>query len=725
MNPFQGFLSMYELLDQTPRDAWYPILEDQRATVVQRLREQIWLLLPSQRSETLEVDQRFRVPSRRKSPGATFDGFSRQMLHSFKGRVFVLYHPNLTVEPNRDFRLCVEETNDQLTLRFRSFLTRDFDIRGCLFFRCHDQTEWKWIPFCFRIETTPTVLTRAPPTVNRLLRLPYVDEFTRYGQPLSVPPLFYLPHHKLRGVMFETLFRTIEQSADSRITRMGRTLLASWKSHREHTRQEAIFNVPARLNCATQLWVLTLPFDRCRDLSLNERISVRCTDNEVWLYVGFVRQINHATCQVDVSFQLPKTVGVECTFPILRFHLNARLYYHMALALCRSVLLKDILYDHPETYFELIQGPSGSGKTTAIVQETITLLQDQTPRILLLTSSEETADRLALQLIHQLRSFTLSRPLKEMIFRLHEWDCNPSTIPSDVFEISAFDAHRSFSMPLKFPFRVWIMTVHVARVFDRLTGLRPFTHLFVDDASRLSECELLIPFTSECAHQVSRIVLTGDLQQPTPTTIPFKYGLPSMFERLWTQSNVPRRQLDTNYRSIPCCVQWIGESVYHRNLLSLRPSASEELLDFHPGPVSVYGIHAPDQELQILRELLRRFIHVPTYVACSKETQSILYTETVHPVGDALSAYKYEIDVLIVALTDLSLWNVPSVFNTLVSRPHSLLIVLGSPKLMQTDALWNRALLHAMREGMFFEEPDSNPESLEPFDHLLPEFLLA
>jgi len=718
MNPFQGFLSMYDLLDQTPRDAWYPIFEGQRAVVVRRLRDRIWYLLPSQPSMTTEVDERFHFPRKGNGPS---DYFARQMLQPFKGRAFVLYHPKQTAELNQDFKLLVDQANQHLTLRFRPCISHDFDIRGCLFFQSSDQTEWKWIPFRFRLEAPPSQ-TRAlspEPMLKRLMMLPFVEQFTRYGQPPTFPPAFYLAYSKLRGRIFDALFRTIEEQSDPRITRMGHSLFSQWKSHRERMHQEVLSDVPGHLNCHTQLWELELPFMQCRQLSLGDRVSVRCRENELYLYVGFVRHIDRRAYRVGVSFQLPKSIGTDYVFPILRFHLNATPYYYMALALCRSSVIKDALL---ETRFELIQGPPGSGKSTTLVRETISLLQDRDPRILLLCSSEETGDRLAQQLIAGLRAFTLSRPLKEIVFRLHEWDRDFHEIPKDLLEISAYDKDGLFSMPTKFPFRVWILTVQVARVLDRMTGVRPFTHVFVDDASRISECELLVPLTTESACQASRILLTGDLQQPTPRTAPLRYALPSMFERLWTHPTVPRKQFDTNYRSIPSCVQWMSESVYHRNLVSLCKTYDDlNLYAKHPGPISVYGVHTPKEELALLRELLARFVQVSTYVACSLAVQAVLYPETKHPVGDALSAYNYDVDVLIVSLLDLELWNVPSVFNTLVSRPRSLLIVLGVPVIMQADALWNRVFVHAVRESTFFEEQHEYDRTCE---HFLPEFLL-
>lgn len=737
MNNFQQYLTLYELLVQSPKATWESILQGQRDDILYRLRETIWKHLPENRcTRYAEVHQRFR-----RRPSKPVETFSCEFLQQFTpGRLFVVRNP--TQLNDRQVTICVETSDGRLSLRMVTRSAAEFTVSGCLFLQRPGETEWSWIPFEFLLEYPPSLppvppFNEKPADLKRLDSLPYVDEFTQYGQTPRVPHLFHLSHSKLRSSVFDSLLQYIKDQGDNRIIELSRALQCEWRTRRDAMRRNPLYHVPGRYHPDVQLWELDIPRQSIQHLQIGERVSVRCTENEMWLYIGFIHRMT--TGSIYVSFQIPHlSTMMQYTFPILRFHMDASYFYYMTLGLCKATSHKNWLYDQPESCFELIGGPVSSGKTRQLVLETVRLLQDPFPRILVITPTEENADQFALELLEGLKGFTLSRPCKEIIFRLPEWDRTVSSLPDSVRDLTYMDPEQHyFTAPTKLPFRVWIMTARVARVLDRIPKLLPFTDLLIDNASYLTEPETMVPLTAECSKCASRIVMTGDLFQPLPQTFVHtpKFQLRSLFERLWRTTTTPRVELTINYRSIPQCVDFVAEWVYKKPIISHASSTS--FTSFCPGPLGVYTVHTPEEEQTLLEQLLDQFGETSSFVACSP-TVDLPTRPNVTNVQDVRTLLHVEADVGIVSLmADSPFWNDPRVFNLLICRPRGMLLVLGSPDMIRQDPYWQHVLAFCVRNQTFFghltKELDqfaqqstlTCQETLEFERALLPEFLLS
>jgi hypothetical protein len=574
------------------------------------------------------------------------------------------------------------------------------------------------------------------PDLRRLAALPYMDEFTRYGQAPVVPHLFHLSHGKMRSSIFDSLSQHIKEQGNGRLVDLSRALQCEWRAQRDVSRRHPLYQVTGRYHSDSLLWELDIPSQHLQRLHIGDRISVRCLQNEMWLYIGFVHQID--TDKLYVSFDIPHLVDVtEFVFPVLRFHLNASYFYYMTLSLCKATSYQDWLYDRPESNFELVGGPISSGKTRYLVTETVRLLQEQFPRILVITPTEESADQFALALLEELKGFALSRPCKEIVFRFHEWDRGVHTIPESILDLSYIDSEQHFTVPPKLPFRVWIMTARVARVLDRLVQLVPFTDILIDNASYLTEPETLVPLTAECSKCVSRIVMTGDLFQPLPQTFVKtpKFQLRSLFERLWRTTAVARVELTNNYLSIPQCVDIVSKWVYKQPLISHNSCVS--FASFCPGPLGVYTVHTPEEEQKTLHRLLDQLGETSTFVA-GMSTGDVPLLSNVSAVQDVRALLDIDVDVGIVSLrSDSPFWNDPRMFNLLLCRPRAMLLVLGATDAIRQDPYWQHVLTFCVRNQTFFghltEELDhfahqsllTCQETLEFERNLLPEFLLS
>ncbi|XP_048870239.1 probable helicase with zinc finger domain [Brienomyrus brachyistius] len=153
----------------------------------------------------------------------------------------------------------------------------------------------------------------------------------------------------------------------------------------------------------------------------------------------------------------------------------------------------------------LLCGPPASGKTFVLLKAVVLLLKEDTSRVLLCTRSEVEADSLVAALALA----------QGCLLRL--WDRRQGSRPTKTPPQCAGAEASAPGMEEVRKSRLVVSTVRQAKQLIHL-GLDSgfFTHILVDDASSIVECEALMALS--LASHSTRVVLAGDPHQPPPLT---------------------------------------------------------------------------------------------------------------------------------------------------------------------------------------------------------------
>lgn len=736
-------LSLLWLLLHTPADTWTPIWP--KATELKRiidaLRVQIWNELQASKTEQACIEKTAQRTSNQARE--TYMVLLPATVHHTESFVFL--------DPTRSITsvdATLERDDISTRLKIQVQTQTELQIRGYVIARTPPEG-WVWIPFHLTVKPKPPVHDNRLEAAKRLIHRPFVEEFTSYGVAPQVPTLMYFSNSKFRAGVFDGIFRTLAQSG-AHVARLGQQLFSEWKAHREVVKQWNLFQVPGCLDPSTNLWTISVPNRFCRSLRTGERVSVRCFENELWLYVGFIHKIGPDYLQVSFN-------GLSFTqtrlFPLLRFHLDARPYYFMGMALTKAAL-QTWLWEYPESRIQLLQGPPSSGKTRTLAREVAYVLQHPDTVVLVVTPTDSSADRFTIRLVEELGQYA-----RGVILRLPEWNRNADEVDPNVLPYTVRDPHGYFTVDTSGNRRVWVMTPSMSRVFERLPPQTvTFTHILVDDAARISEPELLIPLMMSCAKKAPSMMLAGDLCQlgPRVYTRQPKHRMRSMFERLWkNHPKVRRRDLTVSYYTPPVLMDLATlkdhtrtsafDNDFHRlryqDIYSVEPDA----------PLVVYGVHGvvEDQtnkrEVELIVTLVSSFQQLtsPRIMVISAYEQQNEYMRQACPgvqVGSVEDLMDAEVDIVLVSLVDeatdvSSEWiRRPQAFYTLLTRTRALLIVVGAPMFLQTDSLWRHLLAYAVRNrkyrGVELDEALATTLPHEPTHYeyaqtLLPEGILS
>jgi hypothetical protein len=750
-------LSLLWLLQGTPVDSWTPVWDEAEAERIhQTLQTKIWSLLDCPRMGTVEegcmhLNQTFRrVQQTSTQPKETYSVQLPAEMYNKESMIFL--DPT---QPKTDtVSIYLDEDKSNIRLNIEVETRTEVGIRGYVLVRTHPD-KWSWIPFRLTVKHTSSPSTRENvlEAAKRLLQRPFVEEFTNYGVAPMVPSMVYFPNSKFRSGVFDTIFRTLAQSG-TLIAHLGQCLFSEWKAHREHIRERVLFQVPGTLDASTDLWTLEIPERFCRKVRIGERVSARCFENELWLYVGFIHRVGVSSIQVSFSGLSFTTTR---TFPLLQFHLDARPYYFMGMALTKAARLAWV-WERPEKRFELVHGPSYSGKTRTLAREVVNIIGVPNTQVLVLAPTEASADRITLRIVQELDCTS-----PDTLLRLPEWDRDPRNVHPDVLGFTVRDTNGYFTVHTSRNRRIWVMTPAMSRVFERLPQHSiQFTHVVVDDATRMTEPELLIPLTMFCTKHASRILLSGDLLQPGPqlyTQHP-KYQLRSLFERLWKKHpGIKRYQHTVSYFTPPVLLELATEKQLIYNIYNMTFTTAFDS-DYHrirypdiyalepDAPLVVYGINGRaeqkinPQELELIQTFVTKFASQRIFLlsAHDAQTEQLRVSHSSNPfvrVGSLEELYDADIaDIVIVSLVDESsdarsaFIRSPRTFYSLLTRTRGLLIVIGSPLLLHMDPNWRRLSAYANRNKKYRGiQLETTPFPEEPTHYeyersLLPEGIL-
>ncbi|XP_078092612.1 3'-5' exoribonuclease HELZ2 [Mustelus asterias] len=162
----------------------------------------------------------------------------------------------------------------------------------------------------------------------------------------------------------------------------------------------------------------------------------------------------------------------------------------------------------------LIYGPFGTGKTFTLATAAMEIVKEPNSRLLLCTDTNSAADLYVKEYFHY---HVCSGHLKASPLRLKYVKQNP--IHTDaITKQYCLISNNSFIAPDRNTlelYRIVITTCMEAKLFSELRlPLGFFTHILIDEAAQMLECDALIPLA--LASSTTRIVLAGDHMQVTP-----------------------------------------------------------------------------------------------------------------------------------------------------------------------------------------------------------------
>uniref|UniRef100_A0A672H424 RNA helicase n=1 Tax=Salarias fasciatus TaxID=181472 RepID=A0A672H424_SALFA len=387
----------------------------------------------------------------------------------------------------------------------------------------------------------------------------------------------------------------------------------------------------------------------------------------------------------------------------------------------------------------LVFGPPGTGKTVTVVEAIKQIEKTQTSCVILACApSNSAADLLCRKILDHVD--------ERKVFRMYATSRDPKFVPVELKACSNL-VGDSYLFPAKEKLMEYKIIVTTLMTAGRLvTGGIPeghFTHVFVDEAGHAVETECLIPLAGLLDPQSGQVVLAGDPKQLGPIIrSPFaqKYGLGvSLLQRLMDNFSVYKKddglnnafvtKLLQNYRSHPAILKVPNERFYDNEL----QVCADEILrnsycrwdhlrkkDF---PVIFHGVAGVDAreasspsffnvaEVEILTDYVKKLLqsHGKKGLATigPRDIGIIApYRKQVLKIRKALDKIQKEFK-----FTNMDLLKVGSVeefqgqerrviivstkrFNVAVTRAKALLIVVGNPRVLNTDETWAQYVRH-------------------------------
>ncbi|XP_062853543.1 3'-5' exoribonuclease HELZ2 [Trichomycterus rosablanca] len=221
----------------------------------------------------------------------------------------------------------------------------------------------------------------------------------------------------------------------------------------------------------------------------------------------------------------------------------------------------------------LIYGPFGTGKTLTLAKITLALVQQPQNRILICTHTNSSADLYVRNHFHN-SATTAKGPVR--LLRIKAKESSPrATDPVTLQYCHLSKDHWCFEFPDRETLdsaRIIITTTGMARYFhDLQLPSNYFSHIFIDEASQMLECEALMAIG--LAGEKTQVILAGDHMQMGPRL--FSVGVDkssdhTLLNRLFhhyqaentTTAKNSRIIFNENYRSTQEIVDFVSKHFY-------------------------------------------------------------------------------------------------------------------------------------------------------------------
>uniref|UniRef100_A0A3Q3G0C8 RNA helicase n=1 Tax=Kryptolebias marmoratus TaxID=37003 RepID=A0A3Q3G0C8_KRYMA len=385
----------------------------------------------------------------------------------------------------------------------------------------------------------------------------------------------------------------------------------------------------------------------------------------------------------------------------------------------------------------LIFGPPGTGKTVTLVQAMKQILKIHVCHILVCAPSNSATDHLCEKILE-------GKVGTDKVYRLYPLSFPVANIPQSIqMNCNLNQITNALEIPPKVKLMSYKILVTTLQTVGRLvTGGIPhghYSYIFVDEAGQATESEPyfshpifnilfnMLPFTVHGC----QVVLAGDPKQLGPivtSMVAEKHGLGvSMLERLMRDISLykPHKikgfnsrfvsKLRINYRSHPAILKIPNQLFYDGDL---RPCAhlekclyeTWECLHRKDFPVIFHCVAGTKErdtsspslynmaEVDVLKEYLKSLIkHLHKQGVDSVEPQEI----------GIIAPYRKQQFICNPKLTEpnqnitLGFLSHAKRFNVAMTRARSLLIVVGDPRLLETDSMWNKFVHYCLKERSY------------------------
>uniref|UniRef100_A0A667XVM2 RNA helicase n=1 Tax=Myripristis murdjan TaxID=586833 RepID=A0A667XVM2_9TELE len=291
-----------------------------------------------------------------------------------------------------------------------------------------------------------------------------------------------------------------------------------------------------------------------------------------------------------------------------------------------------------------------------------------------------------------------------------------------------------------------------------------YTHIFVDEAGHAKETECIIPLAGLLDPKTGQVVLVGDPKQLGPiisSSLVKKYGMGSLLDRLMKDFEIYKKnehfkynnhfitKLRKNYRSHPDILKIPNELFYDGEL---EPCADKETISFDweglPNkhfPVIFHGVVGCDEReetspsyfntaevdmlMKYLKDILDYLKNKRGVTAIKPQQIGIIAPYRKQVVYQTLSIRAYlcllqvgsvedfqgeESEVILVStvrsdakyIKEDQKFNLGFVynekrFNVAITRAQALLIVVGNPRFLRRDKVWNKFIEYCRENGSY------------------------
>ncbi|NXN88799.1 HELZ2 Helicase, partial [Bombycilla garrulus] len=404
----------------------------------------------------------------------------------------------------------------------------------------------------------------------------------------------------------------------------------------------------------------------------------------------------------------------------------------------------------------LIYGPFGTGKTFTLAMATLEILKQPKARVLICTHTNSAADIYIREYFHNyvtaghpwavpLRIISTDRPVN-------------MTDPITQMYCCLSPDQRSFRHPTQDEIdkhHIIITTSMLSKDLKVSPGY--FTHIMIDEAAQMLECEALVPLSY--ATFETRIVLAGDHMQITPKLFSVGSGQSAdhtLLNRLFRfyqrdGHDVARKSkiiFNENYRSTAGIIEFISKHFYTVDDNAIRASGN---IPPHPEiyPLvfcHVYGVAERDismiswqnvseiiQVVEKVKEIYQRWpdewgvrdlkkicvvSHGTQVSATRQELRKKQLQDVVVENYENLPGREFRVIIISTVHTRQSLrvsashhldfFNEARVLNTIMTRAQSLVLVVGDAVALcshgQCSKVWKRFIQQCIDKGSIFPE---------------------
>ncbi|NXA03504.1 HELZ2 Helicase, partial [Sapayoa aenigma] len=404
----------------------------------------------------------------------------------------------------------------------------------------------------------------------------------------------------------------------------------------------------------------------------------------------------------------------------------------------------------------LIYGPFGTGKTFTLAMATLEILKQPNTRVLICTHTNSAADIYIREYFHNyvISGHPLAAPL-----RIISTDRPVNMTDATTLRYCCLSPdQRSFQHPTKAEInkhRIIITTSMLSKNLKVHRGY--FTHIMIDEAAQMLECEALIPLSY--ATFETRIVLAGDHMQITPKLFCVGGGQSAdhtLLNRLFQFYQRERHEVamksriifNENYRSTAGIIEFVSKHFYIGKGNAIQASGN---IPPHPEiyplvfchvsgvaerDISMISWHNASEIIQVMekvKEIYQRWpdewgaqdlkricvvSHGMQVSAIRQELRKKQLQDVVVENYENLPGREFRVIIIstvhtieslhISASHHLEFFNEARVLNTIMTRAQSLVVAVGDAVALcshgQCSKVWKRFIQQCIDKGSIFPE---------------------